>query len=436
MIPKQMPLRLRKYMKKNDKRILIFPVERNRDKPIENFRIDVDVIYNRTLYILSNINGGGTLKYFKDMTLICNFLNINVVLISNGKQLIYYQNLVTSSDLVLLQQVLQPTDITQDTIIHFLNDLPKECCVFTTIHDNYYMNNPDYQLTDHLLHEPDNTYKDPPQTFPYSRVEHIICPSNYILEHFQKYFYHPSICIVPHPDKLDLQPLFIPPITDNIINIGIITLMTPCKGVEYFEKLFQLKNKQFKIVYHVYSNYLQTFNNVHVHGSYTEDDIYEQLVTDKIHGLVFFNKWAETYSYALSKGINSGLPIYYTPIGAIHERLSFFDNDRFHPHDLDDYFLKFDLFLHYIFQNQGTDNNNFINKKTLSITIPLYYKKLLTKTTPQYNLETIHEQIKPFCIYFPQFHSTTENDYNYYKNYTDITALYSCKEEDADFIHP
>lgn len=43
---------------------------------------------------------------------------------------------------------------------------------------------------------------------------------------------------------------------------------------------------------------------------------------DAVHGLLYLNGHPETYSYALAKGINSGLPILYTNIGAIKERMA------------------------------------------------------------------------------------------------------------------
>jgi hypothetical protein len=36
----------------------------------------------------------------------------------------------------------------------------------------------------------------------------------------------------------------------------------------------------------------------------------------------------------------------------------------------------------------------------------------------------VHAKVKPFCIYFPQFHTLLENNNNYYPGMTDITNLY------------
>ena len=44
----------------------------------------------------------------------------------------------------------------------------------------------------------------------------------------------------------------------------------------------------------------------------------------------------------------------------------------------------------------------------------------------------IYEKIKPFAIYFPQFHSILENDFNYYKGMTDITNLDSYNKNEKE----
>lgn len=430
MTSKQMPIRIQKYLKKT---IYIPPCRI--PKPTNQLHIGSEprngnLVYDKILYIVSNITGGGSLTYLKDLTLICNnYFNTDVVIISNKTDLLKYENKIKSNDIISLQQVLQPTDITQSDIIVFLNKLPKTCCVFTTIHENYYLNDYNQCLSDILLHAP-QTFPISPQKFIYERVNHIICPSNYTLEYFQNFFFHSSILHVPHPDKICFPPLFIPSIIDNIINIGIITSMTRYKGLEYFLQLFNMNHKK-NVRFHTYSEYLGIHTNVVLHKPYHEHEICTQLRKDNIHGLIFFNKWPETYSYALTKAINSGLPLYYTPIGAIHERLSSLKDPRFHPHDISDYFSRFSVFLDYIDKNQAT-STSYEDDKILNIIIPKFYKEIFSNDN--YKIKHVHDNIKPFCIYFPQFHVVPENNFNYYDNFTDMIALNSCNE--SDLIHP
>ena len=58
-----------------------------------------------------------------------------------------------------------------------------------------------------------------------------------------------------------------------------------------------------------------------VRGPYDENKIFSYMTTDKIHGLLFFNNFPETYSYALTKGFYAGLPILYSDMGAVKDRI-------------------------------------------------------------------------------------------------------------------
>ena len=42
---------------------------------------------------------------------------------------------------------------------------------------------------------------------------------------------------------------------------------------------------------------------------------------NKIHALLYLNKYGETWCYSLSKAIKTGLPILYNNLGAFKERL-------------------------------------------------------------------------------------------------------------------
>ena len=72
------------------------------------------------------------------------------------------------------------------------------------------------------------------------------------------------------------------------------------------------------MTYYLYSDYNDArFPEVVVRGAYQENKIYCMLKDDNIHSLIFLNRYPETYSYALTKGINSGRPLLYTRMGAI-----------------------------------------------------------------------------------------------------------------------
>lgn len=326
----------------------------------------------RCLYIVSNVTGvNGVSQYFQNLRSVVTGLRWNVVVLHNYKTLCQYQKKISSNDIVLLQMFFEPCDVQPSHLETFLSELPHKCCVFITIHDNYYMNGK-WQLQDFLLFDPvDPTC--PPRPFVYSRVNHIVCPSEYICSYFKRFFHHPSIHVVPHPDNVLLSPLSIPPIHDKL-NIGIITSMQTCKGIDYFTSLFDHFTEN--VNYHIYHNFSSSHENIIVHGPYDGNNIYNQLIQDQIHGLIFFNQWPESYCFALSKGINSGLPIYYSPIGAVHERLSSYHDSRFHPHDMSDPLSKFPSFLHFIQQHQNTNYPPQTNANQIPLNTPEFYLNL------------------------------------------------------------
>lgn len=130
-VQKQMPPRLQNYIKNkvqhNNKKCIKI---KEKTKTCDDNHYYMELISNKTMYIISNIGFGGTFKYFTDLILICGYFNISVIIISNKTKLLKYMDQVRSSDIILLQQVLQPSDITQDLIVEFLNSSPKGCYVF------------------------------------------------------------------------------------------------------------------------------------------------------------------------------------------------------------------------------------------------------------------------------------------------------------------
>ena len=104
------------------------------------------------------------------------------------------------------------------------------------------------------------------------------------------------------------------------INLGFITEVSYYKGENLLEKLFTItENKNYEVSFYIYGKYYVENNikNVYVKGSYNENDIYQKLIDDKIHGLIFLNNYPETYSYAFTKGINTGLPLFFSNKGAL-----------------------------------------------------------------------------------------------------------------------
>lgn len=315
----------------------------------------------RVLYIVGTVKSGGTLRYSNDLTRIAGGA---AVVVDNIRKLNACLRGARPGDIVAIQQIFRPCGITADVLNRFLARLPAGCRVFATVHDNYYTSGV-LDAVDEALYDPVEPYHDP-RPFPHPRVNDVLCPSHYIYKYFCKFFYHPSIHVVPHPDKVRLPPLSVPPVCGTI-RLGIITSIQRCKGSEYFDTLFD--DPPPGVEFYVYADY-EARPNVVARGAYDEDDIYDKLEADGVHGLLFFNKWPESYCYALSKGINTGLPIYYTPIGAVEERLSAYQDDRFHACP------KIQGFLDYIQEKQGTNHPQAHDPRAVPEHVPDFYRHL------------------------------------------------------------
>jgi hypothetical protein len=94
-------------------------------------------------------------------------------------------------------------------------------------------------------------------------------------------------------------------------------------------------------------------------------------------------------------------------------------------------FKKFEQMLDYIITNNGTSDK--LNKNNVTVVYKELYNYLFESREFDRKIYTkIHEKIKPFAIYFPQFHSIPENDLNYYKGMTDITNLDSYNKNEMN----
>lgn len=203
------------------------------------------------------------------------------------------------------------------------------------IHDLYFLN--DIPAADHTLNESVHTYEAP--SIPadklqlLSMAEHIIFPSNFIHDVFAKHISFPSMAIVPHGDDRTPRHFDVPVVDNgNTLHVGIITSPSYTKGGDLMLRLMQActshNGKRVRFFWYGLSTQAARFISLLLlsrtlvgRGAYRESDIYGKLQQDKVQGLLFLNNHAETYSYALTKGINTGLPILYSDMGAVGERM-------------------------------------------------------------------------------------------------------------------
>jgi glycosyltransferase involved in cell wall biosynthesis len=130
------------------------------------------------------------------------------------------------------------------------------------------------------------------------------------------------------PD-IDIYHKRIYPTNKKVIVIGLIgTLNALHKGCNLASLIFKLfandTNYKFVII-GTYDN-KNRYKNVLVHGKYVDKDIFNLIKMYNIDCFLFVSIVIETYSFALSLALNTGLPIIYNNIGAYVSRLSNYEN--------------------------------------------------------------------------------------------------------------
>lgn len=429
------------------------------------FNIGAKIFYNkykipdltngfRNIFIISNIFSGGAFKYICDIIDTFSIFFINFYLIKNKEDYNKIKNMIKPNDKIIFQYLFD-SDFKIDDIIKMVQTHKLELII--PVHDNYFMNNNEHDLyhystkVHHFFDLINENIK-----LLFLEAKYIIFPSKYIFSIF-------SNCLLKntpndiineifkkcqvfyHIDYFNEHNLYTPPIL-NQINIGIITNNTFYKGNNLIENLTKITNhNKYEVHFYFYNDSKINKKNVHNMGKYYENEIYQKLINDNIHGLLFLNNYPETYSYALTKGINIGLPILYTNNGAIHERLGEINNERFIPTNNNDLNMKFTQFLDYILNNK----KKFSQTPSINITktIPKIYNNIFINCdySSILNLiheinksfyEKIHKKIEPYAIYFPQFHQIKENDINFYESYTDMKNLQVLQNRDKNVITP
>lgn len=374
---------------------------------------------NNNIYFISKIQSGGSHKYMCDFT--NHYTDSNIVTISSKSDLFNIKYL--PSDIIMVQQLLF-TDITPDDIIEIKNKFG--CKIIISIHDFCWFATSMSEINEQTdrLYQHGYLKNDLQINYSikqlFSHASLVIHPSKFTFDNYSRYFSSDNFILQPHNDVLvDYSTKRIPKIINGTINIGNMQEFMEYKGSENINLL--------RMKYETYKGYSINFVLVGVDiPVYNESTWYSAIVNNNFHCLLHLNKFGETYAYCLTKSINSGLPILYNNVGALRERIPENRDHYIKVADSEvDYFnssllfTQFEKMLDYIIENTrlfGHSNpSNLIKYNSLSDFI-------FSKSNNSCN-NKIYEKIKPFAVYFPQFHSFPENDLNYYNKMTDITNL-------------
>jgi len=240
--------------------------------------------------------------------------------------------------------------------------------IYITVHDLQwlYPSRPNISMDDVKTTVPEQ--KDI-ENFKYlcSRCSTLIFPCTSTLSAYCKYVpmqeYHNKIHVVPHMDKRIHHSFLVIPKVKDTLRIAFIGHFTEYKGCKIFMDLSKYitnytyrlhkETSTYTIEYHVYGNVdekidVQGYEHIHFHGEYSSSTIIPQLHQDEIHGIFHLSIFEESYCYALTESINSGIPIIHNERGSFYFRLK--ENKKYHKyHTIEDYYT----FLIYILRNQG-----------------------------------------------------------------------------------
>lgn len=373
-------------------------------------------------------SGDGTASFIEILSEQLKYSDLRNVYVSSKEIFNEHSSVLTSPDYIVFNHC-EGTDISVDDI---LKATRCGCKLYVVVHDQCFFLktlNDSCGLDVHSENSSSVQCSDSRRLL--NRANKIVCNSTFTLNKFK---HNPEYCsklIAPtYPDLfVNYDYMDIPQIVDNTINIAVITNFTEYKGAECYESLFQTtKYKSHNITWHHFGDFdqehddtknrLQKLSNVVLHGPYDRNEIFGLLRKHNIHGLVFCNKWPETYSRALTKGINSGLPIYYTKIGSFIERLR--SGDRF----ISSEEKPISEFFEFIKKNQskkvGTYKEEFV----------------LTEDWYKLFLDVDSTKIDRYAVYFPQFHEIEENNRTFYKGYHDMKNLEELYKRDPSFSIP
>jgi hypothetical protein len=331
--------------------------------PHSNSQTDTHPACNKVkVFIISNIQHGGSKKYLDDITTHYKCADFNII---TNKSQLYNLSECTSNDILFVQQLLY-TDILPNDVLYIKRKFDLK--MFICIHDFYWFD------TREPTQEPpafQNMYLAEQVCIPediqllFENSNKIIHPSQFTIDHYKKHFPTHNIALVAHNDYLvNYKSKRIPKIKNKTIVIGNFQQFSTCKGSENIKKIYEK--------YTHYKGYALQFKIVDINiPRYTEENWYNLIIYHQFHCLLHLNKFGETYSYTLTKSINSGLPILYNNVGSFKYRIpkkehyiKVIDDEK----DYDNEGLLFNAFekmLDYIIKNNGLFNNSNNNNNTL-----------------------------------------------------------------------
>jgi len=403
-----------------------------------------------TVHYVSEVQSGGAKKFVDDLAKHYGTLGIEFRRVGNQTDA---RHAPFKRGDILLFQYLLGTDLTFDFVRALVAEHGLRLLVVS--HDQYFLN--DDPAWDHAYNASVHHMAPRPRLTRakkklFELAEYIVFPSEFARSVYARHIDLASMVAVPNIDHQLVPHTYVPALT-SCYNVGVITELSQYKGLDKLLWLFDDTRDAGRhyprcVQFSVYSNLLQSrWPHVSIKGTYNEDDIFDRLDGDGVHALLFLNNFPETYSYALTKGINSGRPILYTDIGAVGERMRAAADDKYVATDNVDLRADFNKLLVAVDAHAGKTDRPHLSTRNTALR-PFYDRLLFESeasvmgavdrlaTARKPTLARIHRSIEPYGVYFPQFHAVPENDRNFYAGFHDNANLIAAKAAHPRLLTP
>jgi len=385
-----------------------------------NYNIDNNILdmLNKFILVLDFNNGGGGTTFFIN-TIVSKYNNNQTFVIARNYDDLLHLNINEIYDLNYRYSETESiiflnkykNNISKIFINHLynhninfinqINKLGKE--IITITHDYYNI----CEIPQPLFHEIEKNYIEPRIQSSLLITQHKINISSFVRKH------NKLIKIIELPDykKPDIK---IDCTNDNIV-VAIIGNINNLKGKPILEKIIEhYKDTNIKIIV---IGYLVIDNIMNCYNYNSIEEFNNILIEQKPNIILELSIWPETYSYVLSLSMITQLPIL-----CLKKKFNSVIEDRLKNYSKSYYFSslpELDKLIKTKYQNYlytilpilyyNTEWNNIFLTKTKKL-------EIVSKSEFIYN-------IKPYFIYFPQFHKIKENDLFFYENFTDIQNL-------------
>ena len=258
----------------------------------------VKIMKNETLKIDNLVKGGDVLNVLKTASLVI----VHSVLFDNNECLAMSNNAI---------DIIRSVECKKILIVHdyFLFDPSNPNPIKSELSNKYPMDE-----AKNFLHIFDKVF-----------FNSVNCYENYI-KVFSKINNFHILNVTP---DINFYKERILPEKKEIYNIGLIgDIGCLHKGRNLASKIITMFNSTFDRKYNftIFGNYDPPYSNLKITGKYKNEDIFSMIKNEDIDYFLFVSVFEETYSFALSIALHTGLPIIYNNIGSYSERLENYKN--------------------------------------------------------------------------------------------------------------